>query len=117
VKAEAAPVKAEAAPVKAEAAPVKADSKAGATFTEVDVRAAMERTRKRIEGEDYRENTDGEGYRTWHRRLTGWFKGTAALLGAEKPSALADSESRRKFIEACDGVRVEGDELSNELPF
>lgn len=81
-------------------------------YTEVDIRAAMDRTRKRIEGEDYKEKPDSEGYKTWHKRLTAWFKNTAALCGAEKPSALPDSESRAKFIAACDAVEIKGDELT-----
>lgn len=86
-------------------------------YTEVDVRAAMERTRKRIEGENYKEKTDSEGYKKWHRVLTGWFKNTAAMYGAEKPSALPDSESRAKFIACCDAVQVKGDELIEDCPF
>lgn len=86
-------------------------------YTEVDVRAAMDRTRKRIEGEDYKENTDSELYKKWHRRLTGWFKQTSAIFGAEKPSTLTDSESRYKFIACCDALDVEGDEFKEDLPF
>lgn len=90
---------------------------AGKECTEVDVRAAMDRTRKRIEGEDYKENTDSELYKKWHRRLTGWFKQTSAIFGAEKPSALTDSESRHKFIAYCDALNVEGDEFKEDLSF
>lgn len=86
-------------------------------YTEVDVRAAMDRTRKRIEGENYKEKTDSEGYKRWHRTLTGWFKNTAAMFGAEKPSALPDSESRAKFIACCDAVTVKNDELVENCPF
>lgn len=86
-------------------------------YTEVDVRAAMGRTRRRIEGENYKEKPDSEGYKRWHRTLTGWFKNTAAALGAEKPSALPDSESRAKFIACCDAVKVANDELVEECPF
>lgn len=86
-------------------------------YTEVDIRAAMDRTRKRIEGEDYKEKPDSEGYKTWHKRLTAWFKNTAVLCGAEKPSALPDSESRAKFIAACDAVEIKGDELTETYPF
>lgn len=97
-------------PVVEEAPPVKA-------YTEVDVREAMDRTRKRIEGEDYKENTQSEGYKKWHKALTGWFKNTAAVLGADKPSALPDSESREKFIKMCDDVNVtESGELLNPTP-
>ena len=97
-------------------APAKEETKTK-EYTEVDVRAAMDRTRKRIEGEDYKENPDSEGYKKWHKTLTGWFKNTAAVLGAEKPSALPDSESRRKFIESCGAVQVKGDELVEDCPF
>ena len=86
-------------------------------YTEVDVRAAMDRTRKRIEGENYKEKPDSEGYKKWHRVLTGWFKNTAAMFGAEKPSALPDSESRAKFIACCDAECVKGDELVEDCPF
>lgn len=94
--------------------PAKEEAK---EYTEVDVRAAMDRTRKRIEGENYKEKTDSEGYKKWHRVLTGWFKNTAAMFGAEKPSALPDSESRAKFIACCDAVQVKGDELIEDCPF
>lgn len=86
-------------------------------YTEVDVRAAMDRTRRRIEGENYKEKPDSEGYKKWHRVLTGWFKNTAGLFGAEKPSALPDSESRANFIARCDAVYVKGDELVEDCPF
>lgn len=86
-------------------------------YTEVDVRAAMDRTRRRIEGENYKEKTDSEGYKRWHRTLTGWFKNTASMFGAEKPSALPDSESRAKFIACCDAVTVKNDELVEDCPF
>lgn len=94
--------------------PAKEETK---EYTEVDVRAAMDRTRRRIEGENYKEKTDSEGYKRWHRTLTGWFKNTAAMFGAEKPSALPDSESRAKFIACCDAVIVKNDELVEDCPF
>lgn len=86
-------------------------------YTEVDVRAAMDRTRKRIEGENYKEKPDSEGYKKWHRSLTGWFKNTASLFGAEKPSALPDNESMAKFIACCDELQVINDELTTPAPF
>lgn len=98
------------------AAPVEA-AQENKTYTEVDVREAMDRTRKRIEGENYKEQTDSEGYKKWHRRLTAFFKNTAALFGAEKPSTLPDSESRYKFIACCDAVYVKDDELVEDCPF
>lgn len=87
------------------------------TYAEVDVREAMDRTRKRIEGENYKENPNGELYQKWHRRLTAFFKNTAALYGSEKPSTLPDSESRYRFIACCDAVYVKDDELVEDCPF
>lgn len=86
-------------------------------YTEVDVRAAIDRTRRRIEGENWKENPDSEGYKMWHRALTGWFKNTATMCGAERPSALPDSESREKFIKCCDAVYVKDNELTYDCPF
>ena len=95
---------------KEEAAP-KAEAKkeaapANKEYTEVDVRAAMERTRKRIEGDDYKENTNGEKYKKYHRQLTAEFKNIAALLGSEKPSALPSSELRETFCAQCDNLVI-----------
>lgn len=99
----------DSAPV--EAAPEK-------EYTEVDVRAAMDATRRRIEGENYKEKPDSEGYKKWHRVLTAWFKNTATMFGAEKPSTLPDSESRCKFIRCCEEVYVnDAGELDSDLPF
>lgn len=114
--AEAAPAAEETAPASGETKPEPMPEKPK-EYTEVDIRAAMDRTRKRIEGEDYKEKPDSEGYKTWHKRLTAWFKNTAALCGAEKPSALPDSESRAKFIAACDAVEIKGDELTETCLF
>lgn len=106
-KEEAAP-KAEA---KKEAAPAK-------EYTEVDVRAAMERTRKRIEGDDYKENTNGEKYKKYHRQLTAEFKNIAALLGSEKPSALPSSELRETFCAQCDELVIgEDGNITTNTPF
>lgn len=98
----------------AEAAPEQPTEK---IYTEVDVRDAMDRARRRIEGEDYKTNTTGELYTQWHRKLTAWFKQTAAAYGSDKPSTLPDSESRRKFIEECDLVHVSGSCLTVPLPY
>lgn len=86
-------------------------------YTEVDVRAAMHKVRQRIEGENYKEQPDSEGYKKWHKVLTGWFKKTAAFCGAEKPSALPDSQSRYQFIQCCEYVKVVNDELVKDCPF
>lgn len=98
------------------AAPVEA-AKENKVYTVVDVRAAMDKTRKRIEGENWKENPDSEGYKKWHRQLTAWFKNTAAICGAEKPSALPDGESCKKFVAYCDAVYVKDDELVENCPF
>lgn len=79
--------------------------------TPVDVRDALERTRKRIEGEDYATNTQGESYQKWHNALTAWFKATARSLGGTKPSDLPDEESRARFIAYCDSLEITNDEL------
>ena len=97
------------------AAPV--EQPAAKEYTEVDVRAAMDAARKRIEGEGWKENPDSEGYKKYHRPLTAWFKETAALYGAEKPSALPDSESRGKFIAACERVHVDNDDTITDIPY
>lgn len=85
--------------------------------TEEDVRAAMHRTRQRIEGEDYKENTDGELYKKFHKQLTGEFKRLASLLGADKPSAL-DADKRAQFIAACERLFVGTDGvITTKIPF
>ena len=98
------------------AAPVEA-AQENKVYTVVDVRAAMDKTRKRIEGENWKENPDSEGYKKWHRQLTAWFKNTAAICGAEKPSALPDGESCQKFVAYCDAVYVKDDELVEDCTF
>ena len=103
-----------AQPAPAEPAEQQAQNK---EYTEVDVRAAMHKVRQRIEGENYKEQPDSEGYKKWHKVLTGWFKNTAAFCGAEKPSALPDSNSRYQFIQCCEGVKVVNDELVEDCPF
>ena len=107
----------ETQPTAAEEEPAPAATPAEKIYTEVDVREAMDRTRRRIEGEDYKTNTDGERYIKWHRKLTGWFKNTAAIYGSDKPSTLPDSDSRRKFIEDCDRVHTNEDDLTMPIPF
>ena len=86
-------------------------------YTEVDVRAAMDKTRRRIEGEDYKDNTGSENYKKYHRQLTAQFKNIAALLGSDKPSALPTSELRSQFINACDELVVENGEITTKVPF
>lgn len=86
-------------------------------LTAEDVRAAMHRTRQRIEGEDYKDNTESELYQKYHKELTRQFKNIAATLGADKPSALPE-ENRKSFIEQCDLLAVlENGEVGLNLPF
>ena len=108
--------KKEEAASKAEAK--KEEAPANKEYTEVDVRAAMERTRKRIEGDDYKENTNGEKYKKYHRQLTAEFKNIAALLGSEKPSALPSSELRETFCAQCDKLVIgEDGNITTNAPF
>lgn len=106
----------EAAPMQPAETPVP-ETDQPKEYTEADVRAAMDRTRRRIEGEDYKENTTGEGYKKWHRILTGEFKRIATTLGSEKPSALPDSNTRASFIMQCDELIIKNGELTCEVPF
>lgn len=85
-------------------------------YTEADVRAAIDRARQRIEGDDWKDNPDGEGYKKWHRALTSWFKVTAALFGADRPSELPDSRSRMNFIRCCDEVEIKDGALVEAVP-
>lgn len=87
-------------------APAEAEPK---ELTEQNIRDAMHRTRQRIEGENYKDETDGELYKKYHRQLTSWFKNTAALLGSDKPSALITEKGQdeaRQFIAECDRLEV-----------
>lgn len=95
-------------------APAKEETK---KYTEEDVRAAIHRARQRIEGENYKEKPDSEGYQKWHRALSDWFKNTSAVFGGEKPSLLPDSESRAKFIACCDAVYVKDGVLTEDCPY
>lgn len=103
-------------PAKAELPAEEASQPAKAPTME-DVRSAMHKARQRVEGENYKEQPDSEGYKKWHKVLTTWFKNTAAFCGAEKPSALPDSKSRYQFIRSCEGVKVVNDELVEDCPF
>ena len=87
------------------------------SLTAEDVRAAMHKTRQRIEGEDYKENTNGEAYKKYHKPLTAQFKNIAALLGAEKPSALPPDKIA-DFIEQCNGLQImEDGTIGSKCPF
>lgn len=86
-------------------------------LTAEDVRAAMHATRQRIEGEDYKENTNGDLYKKYHKPLTAQFKNIAALLGADKPSALP-SDKIANFIEQCGELKILKDgTIGTECPY
>lgn len=86
-------------------------------LTAEDVRAAMHATRQRIEGKDYKENTNGDLYKKYHKPLTAQFKNIAALLGAEKPSALPPDKIAN-FIEQCNSLQVmEDGTIGSNFPF
>lgn len=104
----------EAAPQDEGQAETQAEQK---PLTAEDVRAAMHATRQRIEGEDYKENTNGDLYKKYHKPLTAQFKNIAALLGADKPSALP-SDKIADFIEQCNGLQVmEDGTIGSNCPF
>lgn len=100
----------------AEAAPAPEAPAETKELTEEDVRAAMDKTRRRIEGEDYKNNTDSEGYKKYHKQLTATFKNIAALLGSDKPSTLP-AEQRASFIKQCDELIVENGEITTKVPY
>ena len=85
-------------------------------LTELDIREAMHRIRQRIEGEDYKNNTDSEGYKKYHRQLTATFKNIASLLGSDKPSTLP-ADKRGLFIKQCDELIVEDGKITTKAPF
>ena len=86
-------------------------------LTEQDVRDAMHRARLRIEGENYKNEADGDAYKRYHKPLTALFKKMALSLGSDKPSALP-ADKRAQFIEECDTLSVGSDgEIQQELPF
>lgn len=100
-----------------EAAPQDENQAEQKPLTAEDVRAAMHKTRQRIEGEDYKENTNGDLYKKYHKPLTATFKNIAALLGAEKPSALPPDKIA-SFMEQCDELRIMDDgTIGPKLPF
>ena len=94
-----------------ERGPLGGEAPAEREYTEVDVREAIERTRRRILGPDYREHRDSEVYRRWYHPLRDWFVNLSNTLGYDKPSALPDHASRAAFIRHCDAVEVQADEL------
>lgn len=83
----------------------EAEAVANRELTEEDVREAMHKVRQRIEGENYKENTDSENYKKYHRVLTQTFKNISALLGSDKPSTLP-ADQRAAFINEINALVV-----------
>lgn len=83
----------------------EAEAEANRELTEEDVREAMHKVRQRIEGENYKENTDSENYKKYHRVLTKTFKNISALLGSDKPSTLP-ADQRAAFINEINALVV-----------
>ena len=108
----------EAAPLNEGQAKAQAEAEAEQKpLTAEDVRAAMHKTRQRIEGEDYKENTNGDLYKKYHKPLTAQFKNIAALLGADKPSALPPDKIA-DFIEQCGELQILKDgTIGTECPY
>ena len=94
-----------------EPAPTPAQAK---ELTAEDVRDAIDRTRRRFEGEDYAQNTDTEEYKRYHKALTALFKQSAmALAGVTKPSLLPPDKIA-DFIADCEAITL--DENGNLIP-
>lgn len=84
----------------------------------VEVREIMHRTRQRFEGENYKENTDSEHYKKYHRQLTAQFKQIAGLLGYEKPSAIDSPEKVDSFAAQCDDLYIgEDGNIATKVPY
>ena len=83
-------------------ADISSDKSAGEIIREI-----MHRTRQRFEGEDYKENTESEAYKKYHRALTSQFKQIAVTLGYEKPSHIDDPEKIKAFAAECDALSVD----------
>lgn len=77
-------------------------------LTAVDIREAIHKTRLRIEGEDYQNNTESEKYKKYHRTLTAAFKNLASILGSDKPSNLPEDKIQA-FINECDQLEIQKD--------
>lgn len=112
----AAPAEAEAPAAPAEPAEPAAPAEVKAP-TVADVRAAMDRCRKRIEGENYATDTKSEGYQKYHKALTAEFKRISALLGSDKPSGLAENH-RWSFIDEVNLLDImEDGSIGKPVPF
>lgn len=99
-----------------EPAPTPAQAK---ELTAEDVRDAIDRTRRRFEGEDYAQNTDTEEYKRYHKALTAFFKQSAMVLaGVTKPSLLPPDKIA-DFIADCEDINLDenGNLILPKAPF
>lgn len=88
-------------------------------LTAEDVRDAIDRTRRRFEGEDYAQNTDTEEYKRYHKALTALFKQSAMVLaGVTKPSLLPPDKIA-DFIADCEAINLDenGNLILPKAPF
>lgn len=82
-----------------------------------DVRAAIDRARDRIEGEDWRTNRTSDRYKRYHKALNAVCCQISTTYGAAKPSGLAP-ENYEKFIADCDRITIDDNgELTTPPPF
>lgn len=92
-------VKAEEVP--AEEAPQSTQLPEGEKKLNEVIRDIIDNTRKRIEGEDYLNNADGELYKKYHRKMTTTFKQISRELGYEKPTFIDNMEKVDAFRREC----------------
>lgn len=87
-----------------DAAPEKTKNKKEINAPE-EARRIMHETRQRFEGEDYKNNTQSEEYKKYHKALNVEFIRIANVLGADKPSLLT-AEKIYDFQEACARLEI-----------
>lgn len=109
-------------PVAAEVEKTTEKNNVGASeeLTSSDVRHAIDETRKRIEGDDYETNLDGENRKKYHKQLTSMFKTISLGVDPEcpKPSSLDTTDKIRSFINACNEIYIaDDDSLKIAVPF
>ena len=91
-----------------DATPEKTKSKKEINAPE-EARRIMHETRQRFEGEDYKNNTQSEEYKKYHKALNVEFIRIANVLGADKPSLLT-AEKIYDFQEACARLEILDDD-------
>lgn len=101
-----------------EAKPEEAKPEEAKPLTLADLRAAMARTRERIEGPDYLNKQTDEKVAKLHRNLTGEFKRIASTYGVDKPSQIPE-DKYSAFIADCDALELsaDGGHVEVKLPF